>query len=298
MYFPYIRSKQYDLLALKELAERGLLHPKVVPLIEPIKDTAGLKRTIASFIKHELPMALIENPEVGDYHLSQEKLHTLDELKDAPTLIPALILNEQLTDALIPNRPHLLIANRYEGASLISQHASSLATPLIIEDPRFQLQSQSVALSDPLTSLRNVEDYLYCEDEFFSDAHLFYRQDDLQGFADYSINGATYYEKGFPAKAVALHILYFDAYQSLRIKHFTSDNHEDYANPRGKFLEAVAKLARWYQKYQDQLPLTDGLAELLTYHQLQKFPGLGVVKKLSLMHHLELMSRYFQQEKA
>ncbi|MBP1043364.1 sce7725 family protein [Vagococcus sp. BWB3-3] len=297
MYFPYIRSKQFDLLALKELTERQLLHPSVIPLIEPIKDSAALKRTITSFIKHEQPLAIIANPEVGEFDRSQDKLHDIDELKLAPTILPAFITNQLFTGSLISGRHNLLITNRYTAnlsqfQSLTSDYEIS---HISIQDPRMAPLSQAISLHDPLTVLKNVEDYLYEEDEFFSDDHLFYLEDGFQGFSDYSINGATYEEKGFPAKAVALHILYFDAYQNLRIKHFTSDNNQDYTNPGGKFLEAANKLARWYQKYQDQLVLTYGLSELLLYQQNQKFPGLGVIKKLSLMHHLELVSRYFQQ---
>lgn len=300
MYFPYIRSKQFDLLALKELAERQLLHPSVIPIIEPVKDSAALKRTVASFVKHDQPLAIIQNPEVGEFDRSQDKLHSIDELKLAPTILPAFITNESFTGALIANKHNLLITNHYDSVDLahIRELTSRYETShLVIPDPRLSHLSQSVSLRDPLIVLKNVEDYLYAEDDFFSDEHLFYQEDGFKGFADYSINGAVYYEKGFPAKAVSLHILYFDAYQNLRIKHFTSDNNDDYTNPGGKFLEAATKLARWYQKYQDQLILTDGLSELLQYQHNQKFPGLGVIKKLSLMHHLELMSIYFYQRK-
>lgn len=299
LYFPYIRSKQFDLLGLKELTERQLLHPSVIPLIEPIKDSAALKRTVASFVKHGQPLAIIHNPEVGEFDRSQDKLHSIEELKLTPTILPAFITNEQFTGSLISGKHNLLITNRYEGADLkqIEALASQYEiTQIVIEDPRLLPTSPAVRLNDPFTALKNVEDYLYDDDEFFSDDHLFYLEDDFKGFADYSINGAVYYEKGFPAKAVSLHIMYVDAYQNLRIKHFTSDSNDDYANPGGKFLEAATKLARWYQKYQDQLILTYGLSELLQYHQQQKFPGLGVIKKLSLMHHLELVSAYFYQQ--
>lgn len=299
MYFPYIRSKQFDLLALKELNERHLLHPSVVPLIEPIKDSAALKRTITSFVKAEQPLAIIYNPEVGEFDRSQAKLHSIDELKLAPTILPAFITNEQFTGGLIAGKHNLLITNRFDNVHqsyLQELTADYEISHLLIQDPRLRPIAQAISLQDPLTILKNVEDYLYADDEFFSDDHLFYLEDGYKGFADYSINGAVYYEKGFPAKAVSLHIIYFDAYQNLRIKHFTSDSNEDYANPGGKFLEAANKLARWHQKYQDQLFLTYGLSELLQYQKHQKFPGLGVIKKLSLMHHLELISTYFQQQ--
>lgn len=41
MYFPYLRGKQYELLAVKELS--GLLgeQQKVVPIIEPVRPASG-----------------------------------------------------------------------------------------------------------------------------------------------------------------------------------------------------------------------------------------------------------------
>ncbi len=36
MYFPYVRGRQYELLALRELASQNLLSAKIVPIIEPV----------------------------------------------------------------------------------------------------------------------------------------------------------------------------------------------------------------------------------------------------------------------
>lgn len=36
MYFPYFRGRQYELLALKELASQKLISKSVIPVIEPI----------------------------------------------------------------------------------------------------------------------------------------------------------------------------------------------------------------------------------------------------------------------
>lgn len=37
MYFPYLRGRQYELLALRELVSRGLISNKVIPIVEPVK---------------------------------------------------------------------------------------------------------------------------------------------------------------------------------------------------------------------------------------------------------------------
>ena len=37
MFFPYFRGRQYELLALKELATKKLISSAIVPIIEPVK---------------------------------------------------------------------------------------------------------------------------------------------------------------------------------------------------------------------------------------------------------------------
>ena len=51
MYFPYVRGRQYELLALKELVSGGLLSDKIIPIVEPVKLSPTLINTMAEFIK-------------------------------------------------------------------------------------------------------------------------------------------------------------------------------------------------------------------------------------------------------
>lgn len=67
MYFPYLRGKQYELLAIKEIS--SLLGPahQVTPVIEPVRDPkgSGLDRCIAALVGDGLEFILIVNPAVG-----------------------------------------------------------------------------------------------------------------------------------------------------------------------------------------------------------------------------------------
>ena len=49
MYFPYFRGRQYELLALKELASQKLISKSVIPVIEPIKQIPALKNALKAF---------------------------------------------------------------------------------------------------------------------------------------------------------------------------------------------------------------------------------------------------------
>ena len=51
MYFPYVRGRQYELLALKELVSGGLLSDKIIPIVEPVKLSPTLINTMDEFIK-------------------------------------------------------------------------------------------------------------------------------------------------------------------------------------------------------------------------------------------------------
>lgn len=297
MYYPYIRGKQYDLLALKELNERGLLNKHVMPIIEPVKDSAALLRTVESFAKKQQPLLLIENPQVGSYLLNAERMYDVEQAKQG-SVHAGLFLTEEtnLNDVAADS---YLFATNY---SFIQQNVAELQAvdnPLIISDEsriRTRIRQNRIILQDHFTRLKHAEQYVEVPDEFFSNTHLFYREEGFEGFADYSLDGSRYLEKGFPAPVIVLHILYFDRQQNLRIKHFVSDTMEGMGGQKEKFQEALAKLASWYDRYADQLILTEGLAQLLTYQSLDKFPGLGTIKKLSLMHHLELMSRFFAEK--
>ena len=67
MYFPYLRGRQYELLALRELANNNLLGDYVIPIIEPVKLPPTLVNTMADFIKTNHPLSVIRNPAVGTF---------------------------------------------------------------------------------------------------------------------------------------------------------------------------------------------------------------------------------------
>lgn len=87
-------------------------------------------------------------------------------------------------------------------------------------------------------------------------------------------------------------IVYFENDNSLRIRHFVSDSNDDITDVAGKFYEAVSKLYEWYITENQERQLTMGLNTLLEHYKNKTYPGLPTLKKLSVMHHLELVGRY------
>jgi hypothetical protein len=156
---------------------------------------------------------------------------------------------------------------------------------------RRNVKCGKVLFEDKFNKQERNADYLKVGDEFFSDDHLFYKEEGFEGFGDYSIIGNEYNDAGFAPRAVAIHIVYFDKDNILRICHFVSDSNIDISDVAGKFHEAVVKLQNWYNNGQSR-QLTSALQSLLNHAIDGTYPGLPTIKKLSIMHHLELIGRY------
>ena len=157
---------------------------------------------------------------------------------------------------------------------------------------RRRLPKHKVLFEDRFKKKSRNVDYADVEDEPFSSDHIYYAQDGYVGFSDYSVIGDDYSETGFAPYAVAIHIVYFDAENNLRIHHFVSKTNDDITDPAGKFAEALEKLVEWNKS---QKLDTYGMRSFEEMYCIRKYPGLGTVKKLSIMHHLELMSQYLDE---
>ena len=309
MYFPYFRGRQYELLALKELASQDLISKSVIPVVEPIKVIPALKNSLLMFQRKNLPLALILNPAVGDlvdeyetiWDASSTLLHNLRK----SSVFSAIIMNESSEDAMdwargkgIKSSETLVILNseKYlENYESLFNDSINLALPKYTLCPydryiRRKVKKNNVLFEDKFNKQdRNAD---YPEEEEFSRDHIDYKEDGYIGFGDYSIIGKEYVESGFAPYAVAIHIVYFAEDDSLRIKHFVSDTNSDISNVAGKFYEAVEKLYKWYTGEHQERQLTTGLQVLLDHYKNKTYPGLPTLKKLSIMHHLELMGRY------
>lgn len=118
-------------------------------------------------------------------------------------------------------------------------------------------------------------------DEFYSDDHLYYKEDGYVAFSDYSVIGGEYVDGGFSPLAIAIHIV--------------SDSNNDRLNPAKKFFEAVDKLVTW-SKNLDNKNRSYAIGQFEELNENNKYPGLGLIKRLSIMHHLEIMNRYLESQ--
>ncbi|SHO48960.1 sce7725 family protein [Anaerocolumna xylanovorans] len=309
MYLPYLRGKQYELIGLRELLAEGLLSEKIVPIIEPVKLTSMLIKTVGAYSDAKKQLILVNNPEVGNFtkEMKDEKNASLAQafiksVKENDQIIYAQLLNKKSDEEQIKK-----FIKKYDGKMVtISLDKDAVQKyEKFFEDKntifnlipdesgvRRKIRKQRVMLDDKFKKLERNTDYEGI-DEPFSEDHLYYAEDGYVGFADYSVVGAEYSDTGFAPYAVAIHIVYFAEDYSLRIIHFVSDSNDDITDPAGKFKEALEKLVLWNKKMQLK---TKGIKEFEDLYRREAYPGLGIVKKLSIMHHLELIGEFLDRE--
>lgn len=316
MYFPYLRGRQYELLALRELVNNDKLGKYVIPIIEPVKLSPTLVSVMEDYIKAEQRIAIIRNPAVGtfmsDWKNAREESREegykkrFTEQYDNNNIIKCILMQDNATSLLgfferknYKKSDMLVINNDRSKLDLYEKNFDEeLPQYVLVPDERIfrrRVHGNKVLLDDKFEKQPRNADYILSDDEFFSEDHLYYKEDEYVGFSDYSVVGKDYQENGFAPYAVAIHIVYFAKDGSLRIKHFVSVSNEDIANPAMKFYEAVEKMAKWFYTSPAPVQLTMGLKGLLDHYENQTYPGLGTVKKLSIMHHIELVSNYLME---
>lgn len=308
MYFPYLRGKQFELIALRELYT---LLPqelsKISPIIEPVKPSSTLNSTLGELANRNANFNLIINPRYGDLESQSERI-----IEIITSSVPAEYKNYQLA-VIIDSKTEKNIATlieflngldlNYNGIALIhkteinSQNIELLNNKLNIvynviyfskTSRRYYREFDAntlVSLDDYFDEQSRNADYLNQESDF-SKEYRFYIKDGFVGFSDFLTIGDNYSESGFLPRAVAIHLSYLENGQ-IKVKHFVSDSNEDVSDIGGKFSEAINKLVVWCRE--NNLNNTAAINEFRDLQERGHFPGLGTLKKLSIMNHIELM---------
>ncbi len=308
MYYPYLRGRQNELIALRELVMNGILSDKIIPIIEPVRLSSTLISTLKMFCVHDRKLVLIHNPSVGNFKIDSSNTKnnklfneynasfTENSLLDKGIIVSkksvettSLLYNnhfpiERIVNlCLNPDSIDYLLSSPYKDAINVIPYSSAFR----------RIRGKRILIDDCFNRKERNADYLENEDEFFSSNHLYYSEDGYDGFSDYSVIGKEYNESGFAPYAVAIHIVYFDTNKEMRIHHFVSRDNDDIRDPAGKFYQALEKLISWNE---DKGIRTYGINEFENIYRHKSYPGLGHIKKLSIMHHLELIGKYLDKE--
>ena len=103
MYFPYLRGKQFELIALREIFKFLEANNRISPIIEPVKETTvTLEKTLTILLQKNQNFNFILNPSVGDLCSPIRK----DEVNNMLTTLLSGYENFQPT-FIIDERTHL-----------------------------------------------------------------------------------------------------------------------------------------------------------------------------------------------
>lgn len=306
-YFPFLRGKLNELMALRVLAEPIAASGQVIPIIEPVRNNANTRISLDQYTEAAMPFLLICNPAYGDFQDGANHQQLYDDiisaqLSEYDNWVPSIQLFSSTTNATIQ---HFLarydereVAVVYQGFPTDQGAVDSLS------NLRF-VHHVFVGNSAPSTYIRSVDEQRrvivvdrfhdqvrnadFPSREFFTDANT--REGNRVGidFGDFSIVGNQFSESGGPAWAVTVHHVHYREGDSgsLDISHFISDRTETTADPAGKSIEAVAHLV---EALDELLPNdTDACDEYREMVDTGEWHGLGYLKRLAIQHHLELM---------
>jgi hypothetical protein len=314
MYYPYLRGKQFELILLRDNAA-FLTENEIHPIIEPVKTNfSSLTRAMEALNNKNVSYTLIINPCAGQNPVPTSSilvdlignkfikcknisigymLRAESDLKDLSNLLKThsafnfSLLHYGYTDG--EN-----IVNAIKGCKNIKTHvfiegfAGKLYQRHLKKDG-----IKRVLIRDGFKSQRKNADYP--NSEHFSDLHITFPDEGMDGFGDFLIVGDDYTETGGPAYAVAIHLTYLKSDDDMYIYHFVSDKTDSQTDPGGKFLEALAKLVKEINKPNSLIYKSKACSEYVDLFKRKHFPGLGYVKKLSMQHHIELVAYFLNK---
>ncbi|UIN57068.1 MULTISPECIES: sce7725 family protein [Pseudomonas] len=302
MYYPILRSKQFELIALRELS--AVLSPELItPLIEPVRaNLKPLTTTIGVLNEKGIVPIVIVNPSLGDF--SKTKVLIQQEL-DGPEnneYMPCFKIisgSDPILDQIsymdtdyavfIENGMDRQLIERTKNAKIIFANQDKVVPGAIALMKNVVLYRNSFN-----KQTRNAD---YGDRSFFSNLHTEYKKTgNVVGFGDFTILSEEYSESGGPAYVVTIHLSYIDTeeFDAMYVNHFSSYNDESPTNPGGKFKDALDKLVQSARSNMGIYYHSTGLQGFFELHE-KPFPGLGQVKKLSLKHHIETICDYIKE---
>ncbi|MDD3322444.1 MAG: sce7725 family protein [Paludibacter sp.] len=301
MYYPYLRGRQFELIALREYALQRGDKNNIIPIIEPVKKTFNsMKLALPKLIEGNVKFSLILNPQVGEINNVMEIINALDlELSDRSRWIPTFILTNNFNEV-----SKYISENNYIDVMIIltdTTDTSSNDFNQFIESPlikyivtkenktlKRRLRTKDfILLNDNFKAQKRNSDYLAMPEEKFTEEHLFYAEENYCGFSDYTVLVSDFIEGGAAPYAVAIHLTYEKENDEIWIRHFASITNDDQSNIQGKFEEASKKAVIFLDSKNIH---TNASEELRNYYHTQSYPGLGMVKKISIKNHLEVLN--------
>lgn len=309
MYHPYFRGKQYELITVRETAPLMAV-AGFVPIIEPVKEAlSGLERTLKAVCDASGRAVVIINPQHGDLTEDGEGIAALlaGPFRDRSEIEVGILLKEEtaISDVQAWLARHeaaeiALIHAGFTDAKGLSDALSAKAQRMrhVFFEPycgklyrRHFSDAKRILVRDGFEKRRNAD---HPPVETFSDLHVTYTDEGMNGFGDFLIVGDEYSESGGPAYAVAIHLTFIDPSKEnvMYAHHFVSKRKDTPTDPAGKFAEALEVMMRKLEEPNCTIFESTAVTEFRELYVKKHFPGLGYAKKLSMKHHIETLADF------
>lgn len=306
MYYPYLRGKQYELLALREFSSEYRNCQYIIPIIEPVKKTFnGMRTAVQVMMDNGMKFAVVLNPNDGELaRVHKDVMEEIPILRERPECwIPAYLYNNQSINIIRNSELDNLMVIFRDNVDFSSQTIENLldlgrityvvnsqSENRIARRLMIGLNKQVIRLDEKFVPKARNIDYVGSDDEPFTEEYRYYEEEGFAGFSDYLLLPKAFADGGSLPMAVVIHLTYERALPEtlVMMMHCCSTTNYDNKNVQLKFFEAAQDaLARIEGKFSGS-----AIEELRRYIDptSPKYPGLGVVKKISMKHHLELMN--------
>jgi hypothetical protein len=309
MYYPFLRARQFELIALRELATERATQGLIVPILEPIKEThTNLNLAHKVFQEKGQSAYLVVNPKFGELSGDSQFYMEYIVALNYEVFLPAFhyrnnaeYINQSIKQFGLTSCM-LICENDIEGDEANFKGIAELAG---VSHITFNNPGRNRSLNKYIRGLRKVfirlddlfekkdrnSDFLDVLEHRFSEEHIHYADEGFEGFSDYTVLPSEFIEGGSTPRAVVIHLTYLNTLNEIWIRHFTSETNDSIANVQGKFAEAAAKAVRYCRH--NGLS-NSAITELETYCDTEHYPGLGTVKKLSIKNHLLVLSNFLR----
>lgn len=306
MYFPLLRGKQFEMVALKEFAEAYPKNQWICPIIEPVRILPDTLVRAADFLSaHSINYAVILNPENGDYAVESNRfeisefLQKFDRLDRRPipafyadgksTSVRGIIEALDLQNVMVVYEDSLDIEN--EADETLCKHPSVSYIVSAGTDSRGTLRflmktgKNIVCLDDNFIVRKPNSAYRMTDEDPYTEEPFYYRDDHFFGFSDYCVLPKAFAEGGMTPTAVAIHMTYRKREDAIWVRHFVSDEALDAGKDiRRKFESAMDAFSSFYNEVEP----TNAARALMD--KRGNYPGLGVLKKITMLNHMQLIT--------
>lgn len=322
LYYPVLRGKRFELLALRELAPDFAAWGSIIPIVEPVRSAAletEFARAIQAMAQHDARLIVVLNPTVGQLRdrsgigqivaLLDGLASESEEVRRTLGVGLAIGATTELREALTGLRaarflrelPMVIWAWEAIDIEALGLDVGDRDVEVVVAPARRMISRvarrvggspRQVIFADPFPQLSSNANYVERGESIFTEEHLYLGQENLDGFSDLGTIGFRFTESGGAPRVVVIHWTYLkrvgqgDAGSPIYLRHFWSDPN-DLSDIASRYGVASARLI----SYLDEAGIVDnpGTEAIRDYANRRAFPGLGMLKKMSILNHIHVV---------